>query len=696
MMGTPKVFSLFKQRSYDEIFPNVSIIGDKVDFFLECSTYDIILPIKVKSERKLDIFEEAVLKLIAYKCFDVNELAEVLCLTPDLINFIIIRLKEMNLLEDNGLKISENGKEYLCISSDVNDSSNIEYSHAKLFVHNKTGKILPYVHKGEIIYESVDDMNGSILTVKYGSAGNPIKVKGRVLFQSKEDKKKSILQTGEIRKQIDQFNYIIKSKLGYNEIIYAEDWNIESTLSDNICIHMQAVIQKGNVDEILVSDGFVMDIDIIRNYLKQFYPEFIGKIKELATQNIINKEQKIKTDTNDYSGKYNELKRIMNSIQSINCELKAFKESEQNNQDNTRKMKSRQKAFLIKAYSAFEWVLFYYILHYQISRELLNVINNHSPEQNQKLLLEIAKKIGMSNVDEYARLFGSLDSKRINRMLNSRTPELRVALSLAVLSAADDEESIFRKLLITQPGIMYVLNDLFSTHGSLAHKTITTEIDYERNNLIYSSLNDTICKLLPDYEFEKIYDEIQEYNLDNTSIERLNSEVCLSKELGAFYYYNILSSNMRNEWILISPDKSLFPEPSEYADILYRISQNTLYSILKDLRKNQKLSKMEILKKISEYGFDTKCYESVNEIFVLQILQNIDGTLGADAMVYLYLQLDSADKIEKLKELEYVSVFDKIARFRMHGNNISLNVELQELNQLRDKLIKIVRFIGGI
>ena len=61
-MANPKVFSLFKTKNYAECFPNISVLGKKVDFFLECSSYDVILPVKVKGDSKLDVFEEAVLK----------------------------------------------------------------------------------------------------------------------------------------------------------------------------------------------------------------------------------------------------------------------------------------------------------------------------------------------------------------------------------------------------------------------------------------------------------------------------------------------------------------------------------------------------------------------------------------------------------------------------------------------------------
>ena len=76
-MANPKVFSLFKTKNYAECFPNISVLGKKVDFFLECSSYDVILPVKVKGDSKLDVFEEAVLKLIAYKTTTSEDMADI-------------------------------------------------------------------------------------------------------------------------------------------------------------------------------------------------------------------------------------------------------------------------------------------------------------------------------------------------------------------------------------------------------------------------------------------------------------------------------------------------------------------------------------------------------------------------------------------------------------------------------------------
>ena len=692
-MATPKVFSLFKTKSYEEIFPGVSILGRKVDFFLECSSYDVIVPVKVRGESKLDIFEEAVLKLVAFKTTSVKDIADILCLTPDLVNFIIIRLQEMNLLQENCKDLTEQGKAYLNVDAKVSDENNIEYVQAKVFVLNKTGELLPYVHKGEFITDTIEELQGSILTVDYGTAGNPLFIKGKVLWQDKSAKKKGMLQSSEIRNGVNRFNRLVSNNVRYDSIEYAPDWAMENTSSDNVLFHMQAVIQEGNVDEILVSDGFILNIDFVNQYIKRFYSDFILTVKERATRNVVKEDledneagqQDIKT------AKYCELKKIMNRI---NAFPSIFTENEEcvSNQDENQMMQVDQKRFLLNCYSAFEWSLFYHVLQHPMSNQMRGIIENQSAYQNGRTILQMAEKIGVYYPEKYEELFCSLDGTRINRMYKSNSPELRVALSIAIITAASDENSSFRKLFRAQPGLFRVLRNLFREHGDLSHQTITLDIDVSKNKMIYDLLIDFVSFLQPDFGVND--NNLKQERVGSVSQERLNAEVSLSKALGTVYFYNLLPETIRNEWILISPDKVQYPETSEYFDILYRIMQDTLFYALKDIRKNPQLKKNDIVAKLKQKGISSKSFDLVYEGFVSQILLNENATLGANAMVYLYYQGD--DRIKLLKEKKFVPLIEKLSFLRKHGNNVSLSVDTKTLNEIRDDMLVIAKTMGGI
>ena len=266
-------------------------------------------------------------------------------------------------------------------------------------------------------------------------------------------------------------------------------------------------------------------------------------------------------------------------------------------------------------------------------------------------------------------------------------------LSLAVAISVYNAQCEFRELFSKRPGLFSILWSLFYEHGDLAHQTFTLEVNKGRNKEIFDLLIDFVTNLQPDFEFVENGTEKIGRRISQVSQNKLNAEVSLSKRLGAMYFYNILPKSIKEEWILVSPDKVDYPEPAEYFDILYRIMQDTLYYALKDIRKNPQLDKTAIISKLQERGIVSKCFDSVNDAFVGQILMNENSTLGAVAMVYLYYQNDNV--IETLQEANFVNIIENLVRLRKHGNNVALSVNIQVLNGIRDNMLDIVKLIGG-
>lgn len=694
-MAMPKVFSLFGKRTYNEMFPNVMTLGDKVDFFLECSSYDVMIPIRSKVEKKLDIFEEAVLKLINFKSTSAKEMADILCLTEDLVNFILIRLQEMNLVEKNGMDLTSKGKEYINVENEKKDDTPTEYTHAKLFVLKKTGEILPYIHKGEFISENVEEFKGAFITLKCGTEGNFKKIKGKTLKQDRNDRKKSILQSDSIRKALSKFNRITSQMPQYNDFDFSYELAMDNTSSDDIYFHMQAVVQDGNIGEILISDGLVMNVDFIGQYIQRYYPDFILNVKERATRSVIQQsddEDILEIKENKYKNEsFRELEDLFKKINEVPALIDINNDEENLNQDQIQAQKAQQKQFLLDCYAAFEWCFYYYDLMNPLSSYMNDVIKNQSAYQNRKTIIQMAEKIGVSNTDRYSGLFSIFDDKKVSQMYKSKIPTLRIALSIAVLTAADDENSRFRTLCSIQPDILRILQSLSYEHGDLSHQTISHEVDKVRNKRVYELLVDSIRTLIPNFKFDD--KDIADNSLDEASQERLNAEVSLSRELGSIYFYNILPNSIKDEWILVAPNRSKYPDTAEYFDILYRILQDTLYYSLKNIRVNSQLKKADILQKLKEKDIVSKSFNTVNNIYVSQILEDINSTLGANAMVYLAFQTD--EMVENLEKLEFVSLVEKLVLLRKHGSNVALNTEVSELNRLRDKLLQVVKVIGG-
>ena len=100
-MALPKVISLFRQERFEDRFPEIPILGEPTNLFVECMSYDVQFPVAGVPSRSLDIFEEAVLRTVRLRCASVNGLADILCLDKDLVWFILNRLMEKGLLDNS-------------------------------------------------------------------------------------------------------------------------------------------------------------------------------------------------------------------------------------------------------------------------------------------------------------------------------------------------------------------------------------------------------------------------------------------------------------------------------------------------------------------------------------------------------------------------------------------------------------------
>ena len=106
-MALENAFSLFEDSRYEELFPNVRLLGNAVDYFVQCNTYEVLVPSQSTTEQHLDMFEDAVLRLLEYKPYTKQEMAATLCLPKDIISFIRIRLRELGYLEKDEFTVSE-------------------------------------------------------------------------------------------------------------------------------------------------------------------------------------------------------------------------------------------------------------------------------------------------------------------------------------------------------------------------------------------------------------------------------------------------------------------------------------------------------------------------------------------------------------------------------------------------------------
>lgn len=69
------------------------------------------------------------------------------------------------------------------------------------------------------------------------------------------------------------------------------------------------------------------------------------------------------------------------------------------------------------------------------------------------------------------------------------------------------------------------------------------------------------------------------------------------------------------------------------------------------------------------------------------------ATLGAYSIVILGICKEN--NISKFKDVRFIEVISKILELRGHGNNVSLQVDKNDLNKLKNNVFSILKMIGG-
>lgn len=693
-MALENAFSLFEDSRYEELFPNVRLLGNAVDYFIQCNTYEILVPSQSAIEQRLDMFEDAVLKLLDYKPYTKEEMAATLCLPKDIISFIRIRLRELGLLEKDEYTVSELGKNYL--NGLHSKSTSLVYKQAKLFVIKDTGEILPYVHYGELEYANVKKITKSVTSMEYGSAGRPIIISGINIWSKTPQGALGgkMLKSSDIKDALFLYNRISNNSTRFAPIEILASYAIENTSAEDCLLHVKAAIQEGSTDELIVSDGFVANNDYLARYLRKEHPEIINDVKAQAAQ-VRSKESEERSgfDFEEANGgRYRNLYQPMYSINAAYEKITA--EESDSSQDEYVEEQYDQKQFLLNCYAVIEHTLYNYLLKSPLRQDRLKLLYRQDTYLNQELILTLSEQIGLGYIRQYDYLFGIVSRNNITKMYNTKTPNMYIALPLVLIETFDNKDSLFREVLKQYPGVIHTINKLHNKCKDLRHKTYADDINVDYVDQIYYFTTLLIECLLPDFIF-KGKEEMRAVTADVKQNQRLLTDVNLAEVFGPMYYYNVMDEALKNEWKLVAPGKRNYPAPYEFVNTLYRILQKTIYEQVFYMKKKQ-MSKEQLVElaqtrwgKPLERGLT-----GVHKDYLKDTLGSKNTTLGAQALVYLCFCPD--EKLAALREIKFDEIVSIVTKYREHGNNVALELDTGELEQLRDKVIKVTRAIGGI
>lgn len=693
-MALENAFSLFEDSRYEEMFPNVRLLGNAVDYFIQCNTYEVLVPSQSVTEQSLDIFEDAVLKLLDYKPYTKEEMAETLCLPKDIICFIRIRLRELGLLEKDEFTVSELGKNYL--SGLASKNASVIYRQAKLFVIKDTGEILPYVHYGELEYANVKKSSKSITNIEYGSAGRPIIISGTNIWAKTPQGALGgkMLRTNDIKEALLLYNKISSNSTRFAPIEIFSNYAIENTSAEDCLLHVKAAIQEGSTDELIVSDGFVANNDFLAGYLKKEHPEIINEVKVQAA--YVRSKEADEDCGFDFEraneGRYRNLYQPIYSINSTYEKITAEKAG--SSQDEYVEEQYDQKQFLLNCYAVIEHTLYHYLLSSPLRQDRLKLVYRQDTHQNQELIMMLSEQLGLDYIRQYDYLFGIVSRNNITKMYNTKTPNMYIVLPLVLIEAFDKKDSLFRVMLKQYPGVIHTINKLHNKCKDLRHKTHADDINVDYVDQIYYFTTLLIECLLPDFNYRG-KDEIRIVSADTKQNRRLLVDVSLAEVFGPMYYYNVMDESLKNEWKLVAPGKKNYPAPYEYVNTLYRILQETIYEQVFYMKKKQLTKEQLVELAKNRWGKELeRGLTGVHKDYLKDTLGSKSTTLGAQALVYLCFCPD--EKLVVLKAIKFDEIVSLVTNYRNHGNNVALVLDARELEQLRDKVINVTKAIGGI
>ena len=702
-MAKTRVISLFKNERFENRFPNIKIIGRAINIFVKCKAYELQIPIIKSKVRVLDIFEEAVLRIINIGINDVEKISDILCfctytgkekiINTDIVNLVLIKLSDKGYI-DQDKKITDEGKEKINLR--INEKKEIQYIPATCFLIKDSDIILPYIQIGEFKTEKNVSIEEDKIYIQYGTAGDSTIIKGKYIGERKKEKRtrnifenKNTLEQNKIRKSIKTYNLLAQKREELSEIDYDLRSNnfIYSTSSEDIFFHFKAFIQEGNADDVLFSDGLISNVDGIFSYVNKIDWNFIDYVRK---KNV----SLSKDDGNEDLKQEQKNKRYYSVVKYYDDIQKNTRDKIQDSKTKDEKEKILQdnKKAIKDCYSMLEWGFYYYNKNNMPSDILLDLFRKQTSSSNMELFLKFANDIGIKNVESYKHLFSLVDQIKIQiayKMPNP-IPMMNVCLPLAIAEATENKKSNIYELVKKEPDFLSFLNDLKYKSNSLRHDLASDVLGVKIGETVDKSRK-IIEILLPDITFNN--ETSTQSKIISASEVKLSAQVRLERDLGSVIYQT-LSDDVKNEWLKIDPNRRQ-PDSLEYILIISRLMENLLSEEIKEIFGISKDKQYTIKKLTSKIGKELpNSLKKVYDGYFIEASRKQKSTLGAYTLVF-FANCEDDIMFKKLLNIGFISFIDEIITLRTHGNNVGLQVDAEKLKDFREKAIKATKIIGG-
>jgi len=622
-----------KFLDYGKPYPFGGIIGRPYNLAWPVNTYRVTLP-KSDSGDGLNMFERVVLKIIdACGTREANALAQEICIPVDLVKFILLRLRDKAIIDENNEILKQGRDKWM-----IKEEKEPVFITALVFRELATGKILPFLHllDNEKPLRKREEDEKFFRTIRWHNN----------YMNKKPDPHDIILVLQAMKKRSSIFgNYPRLPAI--EQIIIADE-------SEQYHLDCPIAIQKSD-SEFRIADPFGNGFSLLLensffHLLEQNDNDNLGEWLNNWKQRLSNPAPKkpSKTPKEPFDNDTNR-GRYRNLIYNLRCK------------------QDTQYRSIEQIHSALEWALFYACIQrqYDATIKRLRLMN---PVEQTSILKEAAKKI---RLDSPQNGFYPVPDGKLDDFLDGKA-EMATVISVMLLMAENDQSHPLHKIANRHQDFITRLFNIKKKRDEQGHgKGKAQKKDVELPEDAF--MRKIVSTLLPDISFTDT--PIAAADKDFVADVMLDSRASIQNEFG-FKQFNQLGIDLQERliyaerfWLSCKGEDDACAFVFDLYAALQAMFRKKLTGILPpDINDSDFIERAQAKATKAKLGELPESLRTVKPRMILQTLQGDDQSLGACVVAFL-LVLDE-DNLEKVSENQpsFISDIADIIFWRAHGN----------------------------
>lgn len=626
-----------KFLDYSDPVPFSGIIGKARNLAWPVHAYRVTLPRATDGGDGLNPFERVTLKLLdAIGAMDASTLADETRIPLDLVNSILLRLRDKALIDEHNRIIEQEDDD--CVGGEENAPV---FVTAILFRELVTGKILPFLHwLDETNPLRTKDEVRQFQKIPLDDAHkvNPPAPRDVISVLRAVNKRSTVSGGGVSMPSVQQIT-IIRQPESY-------------------CLDCPIAIQKSD-GEFRIADPFGNGFSLILEGAFEKLLDQGGELAEWLQRWKLLLSNPSSTKPGDTDQRLRETFESEVNLQRYPKLVASLRPSQE-----------KQFRSIAKIYASIEWALFYVCCRSPLENAI-SKLKFTGQSQHPKLLESAALSFGLEAQEHNFRPI------REGKILDfhSGKAELDTVLAINILQAQVDESHPLRRIAFSHPNIISRLLGIKKMRDEKSHgkgNAGQTETELSEDPL----MREIVHYLLPDIIFATQASVVRA-DMDARADDLLDARNSIQNEF-SFKVFNRLGTNLQNRlihaerfWHSCKDDSN---DARSFADDLYAAVQSTFEKRL-DGKLPPYLSDSEFVsaagKKASAAGLSDSLPNCLNKVKTLAIRQTLQGsgqTLGACTMAFLIMSEGETLHSVAAMQPSFVDDIANVITTRGHGN----------------------------